>query len=286
MRRATGLKELADSYDSLLCDVWGVLHNGVAAFSAAVDALRRFRTGAGPVVLLTNAPRPGWAIREQLRRLGVPDDAYDALVTSGDVTRGVIAERAGVKLLHLGPERDLSLYQDLDVSLVSESEAEFVACTGLFDDDVETPEDYRALLRRLVARRLGMVCANPDLVVERGGKLVFCAGAIARLYAELGGTTILVGKPFGPVYAAARRDVAAFGGSKTLAVGDGLPTDIRGALDNGLDALFVTGGIHAADFGPPAAPDGARVAARLAAEGLSAVAFMPALAWNGPGGSP
>jgi HAD superfamily hydrolase (TIGR01459 family) len=286
MRRATGLKQLADFYDSLLCDVWGVLHNGVAAFPAAVDALQRFRAEAGPVVLLTNAPRPAWAIRDQLRRLGVPDDAYDALVTSGDVTRELIAARAGVKLLHLGPERDLSLYGELDVALVDEAGAELVACTGLFDDTVETPEHYRALLERLAGRGLEMVCANPDLVVERGGTLVYCAGALARLYAELGGKTILVGKPFRAVYQAARRQVGALGGSRILAVGDGLPTDIRGAVDDGLDVLFVTGGIHAADFGPAAEPDGTRVAARLAAEGLRAVAFIPALAWDGPGGSP
>jgi HAD superfamily hydrolase (TIGR01459 family) len=280
MRRISGLVELAGSYDSLLCDVWGVLHNGVAAFPSAVAALRRFRAEVGPVVLLTNAPRPAAPIRDQLRRLHVPDDAYDAIVTSGDVTRGVISERPSAKLLHLGSERDLSLYEGLDATLVPEAEAELICCTGLFDDTTETPEDYRAVLTRLAARRLVMVCANPDLVVDRGGLLVYCAGALARLYAELGGEAILVGKPYPPVYTAARRKLAALGGSKVLAVGDGLPTDIRGACDNDLPALFVTGGIHAADFGPPEEPEPARVAARLEAEGLSAVAFSPSLAWD------
>ncbi len=280
MRQLTGLSELAGDYDALLCDVWGVLHNGVAAFPAAVDALVTFRAAHGPVGLITNAPRPAAAIRPQLRSLGVPDEAYDALVTSGDVTRMAIAQRPGVKLLHIGPDRDLSFYDGLDATLASEADAELVSCTGLTDDTSETPDDYRPLLERIAARGLPMVCANPDIVVERGSELIYCAGALARLYAEMGGEAILVGKPHAPIYDAAKRELAAFGRSRILAVGDGLPTDIRGAADNGLPALFVTGGIHAADFGPPAEPDAERVAARLSAEGLEAVAFIPALCWE------
>ncbi|MGH6925584.1 MAG: TIGR01459 family HAD-type hydrolase [Propylenella sp.] len=280
MRRVAGLKELAGEYDSLLCDVWGVLHNGVAAFPSAVDALRRFREAVGPVVLITNAPRPYPSIREQLRRLGVPDEAYDTAVTSGDVTRAVIAKRPGVKLLPLGPDRDLPFYEGLDVAFASEAEAELICCTGLVDDTTETPETYRPLFERLIARKLTMVCANPDIVVERGDKLVYCAGALARLYAEMGGEAILVGKPHAPIYEAAKRLLADLGGDRVLAIGDGLPTDIRGAVDNGIPALFVTGGIHAADFGPPAEPDGERVAARLEAEGLAAVAYLPSLRWD------
>ena len=280
MRRIAGLQDLAGEYDSLLCDVWGVLHNGVAAFPAAVDALLTFRKNGGRVVLVTNAPRPAQPIRLQLKELGVPDGAYDALVTSGDVTRAVIAARPGAKLLHIGHERDLSFYDDLDATLVEEDEAEMISCTGLFDDTTETPEDYRALLQRLVERRLPMVCANPDLVVERGDRLIYCAGALARLYHELGGEAILVGKPHAPIYAAAKRRVAELGGRRILAVGDGLPTDIRGAVDNGIPVLFVTGGIHAADFGPHSNPDGDRVVARLHAEGLSAVAYIPSLTWS------
>jgi HAD superfamily hydrolase (TIGR01459 family) len=285
MRRVAGLKELAGDYDSLLCDVWGVLHNGVAAFPAAVEALQRFRATSGPVGLITNAPRPSDFIRVQLRSFGVPDDAYDVLVTSGDVTRMVIAERPGARLLHIGPDRDLPFYDGLDAVCVPEEEAELVSCTGLLDDTTETPDDYRPLLERLLARGLVMVCANPDIVVERGDQLVYCAGAIARLYAEMGGAAILVGKPHAPIYDAAKRQVAELGGTRTLAVGDGLPTDIRGAADNDIPVLFVTGGIHAADFGPPSDPDGARVTARLHAEGLPAVAYLPALSWDGSGGS-
>lgn len=283
MLRIAGLKDLAGEYDSLLCDVWGVLHNGVHAFPAAVDALLRFRAAGGHVVLITNAPRPQAPIREQLTRLGVPGAAYDAVVTSGDVTRTVITPHPATKLFHIGPERDLPLYDGLDIVLVPEAEAELVSCTGLLDDTVETPEDYRALFERLVGRRLRLVCANPDLVVERGSQLVYCAGALARLYAEMGGETLLVGKPHAPIYTAAKKAVADLGGTRMLAIGDGLPTDIRGAVDNALSVLFVTGGIHAADFGPHSDPDHERVAARLQAEGLSAVAYIPSLAWDGAG---
>jgi ribonucleotide monophosphatase NagD (HAD superfamily) len=160
-----------------------------------------------------------------------------------------------------------------------------VSCTGLLDDTAEEPEDYRPQFERLIGRGLAMVCANPDIVVERGERLVYCAGALARLYGELGGTAILAGKPHAPIYDAAKAHVAGLGGRRLLAVGDGLPTDIRGACANGVPALFVTGGIHAADFGPAAEPDGLRVGARLEAEGLAAIAYIPALAWNGAGRS-
>ncbi len=263
--------------------MWGVLHNGIAAFPAAVDAISRFRRAAGPVILITNAPRPSPSVRPQLRALGVPDESYDAIVTSGDVTRGLIAARPGVKIFHIGSPRQLPFYEGLDVAFVAEADAELVSCTGLVDDETETPEDYRDLLQRFVSRRLPMVCANPDIVVEHGGKLIFCAGALARLYEDLGGEAILAGKPHAPIYDAARKKLAELGGKKLLAVGDGLPTDIRGAVDNGLPALFVTGGIHAADFGPAGEPDAARVEQRLATEGLVAAAYIPTLCWDASG---
>ena len=280
MRRIAGLRELRATYDALLCDVWGVLHDGLASFPPAVDALRRFRAEGGRVVLVTNAPRPWPSISDQLSRLGVDEDAYDAVVSSGDVTREIIGARPGTRVYHLGPDRDLPFYEGLDIALVGEAEADLVSCTGLVDDARETPEDYRALLTRLAARRLDMVCANPDIVVHRGPDLVYCAGALARLYAELGGRAVLAGKPHAPIYEAARRKLEALGARSILAVGDGLPTDIRGAVENGFDALFVTAGIHGADFGPPDAPAPARVAARLEAEGLTAIGYMPALVWE------
>jgi HAD superfamily hydrolase (TIGR01459 family) len=283
VERVAGLKAVAGSYDALICDIWGVLHNGVAAFPPAVEALQMFRRSRGPVLLLTNAPRPAHLIRDQLRMFGVPDDAYDDLLTSGDVTRAVLAERPGAKVFHIGPDRDLPFYDGLDIALAREGEAELVSCTGLNDDVVETPEDYRALLSRLASRGIVMACANPDIVVERGDRLIYCAGALANLYTEIGGRAVLAGKPHPPIYRSAREALDRLGGGRVLAVGDGLPTDVRGAVDAGLDLLFVTGGIHEADFGPRHDPDRDRVNARLAAEGLTAVGFLPALAWDGAG---
>ena len=228
--RVAGLSELAASYDGVLCDIWGVLHNGVEAFPGAIDALQRFRKERGPVVLVTNAPRPAGPIMEQLRVLRVPQGTFDGLVTSGDVTRSVLAERPGACVFHIGPDRDLSFYDDLDVVLTGEEQAELISCTGLFDDTRETPDDYQALLERLAARNLPMVCANPDIVVERGNVLVYCAGAIARLYEDIGGEVILVGKPHAPIYASAKKMLAELGASRILAIGDGLPMALGAAV--------------------------------------------------------
>ncbi len=280
-----GLSEIAGRYESLFCDVWGVLHNGVAAFAGTVEALSAFRreTG-GSVILVTNAPRPAAAIAVQLAGFGVPDDAYDHIVTSGDVTRSAVAARPGARVFHLGPERDLGFYEDLDITLVGAEDADLIACTGLFDDTVETPDDYRERLQDFSARKLPMVCANPDIVVERGNALVWCAGALARLYQELGGEVILAGKPHAPIYDVAMEMAGLSDRSRVLAIGDGLPTDIKGACKAGIDALFITGGIHSADFGPLMSPDPDKIRARLLAEGLGAVAFMPMLAWQDASG--
>jgi HAD superfamily hydrolase (TIGR01459 family) len=281
-KQITGLNEIAGDYRALFCDVWGVLHNGVRAFPGTIDALSNYRreTG-GTVVLVTNAPRPATAIADQLAAFGVPDDAYDSIVTSGDVTRAAVAARPGARVYHLGPERDLGYYDGLEVTLVGAADAELISCTGLFDDTTETPEDYREQLSDFAGRGLPMVCANPDIVVERGDELVFCAGALARLYEELGGGVTLSGKPHPPIYEAAMANAGLSDRSQALAVGDGLPTDVRGACNAGIDVLFITGGIHSEDFGPVLEPDPEKVRARLAAEGLTARAFMPVLAWQG-----
>jgi HAD superfamily hydrolase (TIGR01459 family) len=279
IRRIHGLAELAEDYDGLLCDVWGVVHNGVEVYRPAVEALTRFRAERGPVVLISNAPRPHPPIEAQLATLGVPRGAYDRLVTSGDVTRAALAARPGAKVLHLGPPRDLPLYEKLDIAFVEEPEAELVSCTGLYDDTCETPEKYRPMLERLAARGLPLVCANPDIVVERGGELVYCAGSLARLYRELGGEAILAGKPFPPIYEEALGALDGIDRARVLAVGDALATDLRGARDAGLDAVFVTGGIHAGELGAPGAPDPEAVRSRLAEEGLEPLGYMPALAW-------
>lgn len=275
------LQDIAPRYGALLCDVWGVVHNGVRAFPEASAALARAREAGQAVVLITNAPRPAPDVVRQLRSLGVPDAAYDAIVTSGDVTRDLIA--AGPRLIHhVGPERDLTIYEGIDVELVEEFDARAVVCTGLFDDDTETPEDYAAPLRRFRARNLPFVCANPDIVVERGDRLIWCAGALARDYALLGGRTMIAGKPHRPIYeaalaAAARvlgRPVAA---GEALAIGDGMLTDVKGADDNGLDVLYVSGGIHAQDYGGADGPDPLLLGAFLEAHGRQPVAIIPAL---------
>jgi HAD superfamily hydrolase (TIGR01459 family) len=285
IKRIGGLGDLAGRYGALFCDVWGVVHNGVRAYPHAVEALVAFRKSHGPVVLITNAPRPAALVERQFDGLNVPREAYDAVVTSGDVTRSVVGARPGAKVLHIGPERDLGYYDGLGIELVDDAdEAELISCTGLFDDTGESPEDYRQLFAGLAANDLTLICANPDIVVERGDRLVWCGGALARLYAELGGRTVLAGKPFSPIYDAALKIL----GLKTsgepdktaiLAIGDGLYTDIKGACDYSLDALFVTGGIHAADFGPVDDPDPAIVAKRLGQDGLAAVAIIPRLKW-------
>lgn len=281
-RQISGLRDIADSYDRLFCDVWGVLHNGVKAYGDTVDALRAFRQERrGAVVLVTNAPRPATAVAGQLAKIGVPDDAYDHLVTSGDVTRAAVAETPGARVYHLGPERDLGFYDGVEITLTGADEADLISCTGLFDDTNEGPEDYRSRLAGFAARGLPMVCANPDIVVERGDNLVWCAGALARLYDELGGSVTLAGKPYGPIYDAAMDMAGISDRSRVLAIGDGLLTDIRGADNAGIDALFISDGIHAAEFGPPDAPDPARIAARLKEEKTRALAWMPRLVWKG-----
>lgn len=281
----SGLRDLAPSYKYILCDVWGVLHNGVAAFERGHTALSAFRAETGgKVVLITNAPRPAAPIREQLAVLGVHHSAYDDIVTSGDVTRELLERNAGKKTLHLGPARDVSIYEDTGVVLGSEDDAELISCTGLFNDETETPDDYRDRLHALVARGLPMICANPDIVVERGDRLIWCAGALARLYEDLGGTVQILGKPHAPIYQTAVKRLEQLTDEPVdraaiLAVGDGLPTDIRGAVSQDIDVLFVTAGIHAADFGPSDAPDEHLIRRRLAEDGLRARAAIPRLAW-------
>ncbi len=280
-----GLSALAADYDALLCDVWGVVHNGVAVFPGASEALVEYRRGGGRVLLLTNAPRPSGPIHLQLAALGVAREAYDGLLTSGDVTREILKARSERRIAHIGPDRDLPLYEGLPHRLVDDADAEAVVVTGLVDDTRETPDDYRPRLAALAARRLPMICANPDFVVERGTQRVWCAGALARLYVTaFGGEAALIGKPYAPVYEEALLRIATmvgprFDAGRVLAVGDGLATDIRGAFTQGLDVLFVTGGIHSADFGPVEAPDVERVRLRLMDEGLAVTASVPRLVW-------
>ncbi|GAA0529040.1 HAD superfamily hydrolase (TIGR01459 family) [Rhizomicrobium palustre] len=240
-----GLGSIAGEYDALICDVWGVVHDGVAAYPRAVEALTRFRKERGPVVLLSNAPRPPDGVAAILDKMGVSREAYDAIVTSGGAARReLIAQAQGkiLKLHHIGPERDNPVYDGLDVALVGPDQAEIVLCTGLFDDDNETPADYAESLAVLREQGLTMICANPDMFAPRGGKLVHCAGGIAKAYENIGGDVIYYGKPKPPIYG----DVLKYFSpeSRVLVVGDALETDIAGANTMSLDALFVAHGLH------------------------------------------
>jgi HAD superfamily hydrolase (TIGR01459 family) len=251
---------VAPSYDVLLSDVWGVVHNGVAATPNACDALRQFRERGGTVVLITNAPRPGDFVQKFIDNLKVPRDSYDAIVSSGDVTRALVRERAGQRVAHIGPERDLPIFEGLGASLAPIESADYVVCSGLTDDTTEGPDDYDGVIATMLARKLPMICANPDIVVERGEHLVYCAGAIADRYAAKGGDVIYAGKPYRPIYDQAMAAAAKARGRDTargrvLAIGDSVRTDLKGSAAFGIDCLFVTAGIHAEELGGRHNPD-------------------------------
>jgi HAD superfamily hydrolase (TIGR01459 family) len=262
--------EIATRYEILFCDLWGCLHNGKAPFPAAVLALQGFRKNGGHVVLLTNAPRPSSLVVEQLDRLGVAADTYDIVVSSGDAAQAALFSGAvGRCVYHLGPEKDQGFFDQVPAELadaepiirVPLDEADGIACTGLFDDQTETPENYRGILLAAKARGLKLLCANPDMAVDLGDKRIYCGGALAALYEEMGGESLYYGKPHPPIYDLARRKVADLIGKepdveRTLAIGDGIKTDILGGIGEGIDTLFVTGGLETAHFGPNAeSPD-------------------------------
>lgn len=252
-RPLAGFSEIASDFDLCLCDIWGVVHNGVAAHRGAVEALIAMRKQGGTVVLVTNAPRPHPEIRAQLAGLGVPDDAFDAVVTSGDVCRALIAARAGEPVYMIGPDRDLPLIAGLDAPRVAAEEAAYVLCTGLFNDEVETAETYADMLTDFARRKLDLICANPDLVVDRGGRLVPCAGSLALAYEEMGGEAIYAGKPHRPIYAAALAAAQEKRGgvidkARICAIGDAIRTDIAGAHAFGITSIMVLAGIHAQDL--------------------------------------
>jgi len=250
---ADGLRDLVGDTDVVLSDIWGVVHNGLVAFSDACAALRSFREHGGTVILITNAPRPADSVQRQLHKLAITDDTYDAIVSSGDLTRNFIAGHPGQKIFWIGPERDSSIHRGLDSALAPLEEADYIVCTGLFDDETESAENYRAMLLKARERKLTLICANPDIVVERGDRLIYCAGAIAELYAELGGEAIFYGKPHRPIYERAMALAGEQRGqavplNRVLAIGDSVRTDLTGAHGFGIDCLFVTRGIHSEQF--------------------------------------
>jgi HAD superfamily hydrolase (TIGR01459 family) len=279
------LAPLVRDYDVLLCDVWGVVHNGIAAFPDACEALARFRRTGGAAILVTNAPRPGASVVRILDRLGVPHEAYDAIVSSGDVTRRIVESRLSESVYHVGPDRDLPIFTSLNVKFAPLETADYVVCTGLFDDTKETPESYRDSLARMRERGLFMVCANPDVVVERGDTLVYCAGALADAYAAAGGAVLYCGKPHAPIYETALGTAASLRGGtppplpRVLAIGDSVRTDLAGAAAFGLDCVFVTSRLHAENYGSREAPDVEALNVIFNTAGVAPKAIMRGLVW-------
>lgn len=252
MKHLDQLDNIFDQYDTFFCDVWGVLHNGIHVFPKPQAALKKARKAGKHVVLITNSPRPSDGVAKQLADMGLDPHCYDDIVTSGDVSRDLIS-MGPKKLFLIGPDRDLNLFDGLDCELVEEFEANSVVVTGLYNDETETPDDYADLLQRLRMRNLPMICANPDIMVERGDKLLWCAGALARNYGNLGGRILIAGKPHQPIYEVALKKMHKILGhqadsSKILVIGDGVLTDIKGGVNNGFDTLYIARGIHANEY--------------------------------------
>jgi HAD superfamily hydrolase (TIGR01459 family) len=289
----TNLADIAADYDAVFCDLWGCLHNGARPFPAAIAALQGFRAQGGVVILLTNAPRPKRDVMAQLANMGVPADAWDDIVTSGQAAQfAMLSGAVGQHIHHIGAEKDLGFFNDFDADMrdlaaqsgitrMPMAQASGIVCTGLADDRTETPDDYRAAL--LMAKTLGlpMLCANPDITVHVAGQLLYCAGALAAEYEKMGGTALYFGKPHPPIYDRARARLADMGrfDARILCIGDGINTDILGAGGEGLDALYITSGVDAARFGPnPATPDHAALDAFLAEMQQNPRFAMPYLA--------
>ena len=263
----TSFAEISDRYSAVLCDLWGCLHNGKTPFPAAVNALQSYRSRGGKVILLTNAPRPNASVISQLDGMGVPRNAWDDVVTSGDAAQfAMLSGAVGTRVHHIGATKDEGFFTDFaddlqalavarpPIERVALKDASGIVCTGLRDDLTETPADYHISLLLAKNLDLPMLCANPDIVVHMGDQLLYCAGALAAAYEKLGGTALYFGKPHPPIYDLARRRLAALGvdDAQILAIGDGINTDVQGAIAEGIDALFVTGGIAGDQFGADA----------------------------------
>ncbi|MGR3661946.1 MAG: TIGR01459 family HAD-type hydrolase [Paracoccaceae bacterium] len=285
----TNLSDISKRYDAIFCDLWGCLHDGVEPFSEAVAALQKFRSSGGIVVLMTNASRPKPSVIRHLDQMGVPRDAYDDVVSSGDASQlAMVSGLVGHKVYHLGPERNDEFFTDMppeldagSITRVSLQDAEGIVCTGLLDEKDKTPEDCRATLLYAKNKGLKLLCTNPDLLVDVGGTRVYCPGTVAALYTEMGGESYYFGKPYPPIYDLARRRLSAsrpVRDDRVLCIGDGIKTDIQGGLSEGFDTLFITGGLAANQFGPDInAPDPALMQSYFDDNQLSPTAAIPFL---------
>ena len=260
------LSDISAQYDALFVDLWGCVHNGVRAFDAANKALIEYRAGGGIVVLVTNSPRPRAQVEQQLADFGVARDAWDSIASSGDSARSALFLGAvGQKIYFIGTDAELPFFEPLkliddpiQISHVPIEEAEGIVCTGLPTAD-GTPDDVRAPLLYAKQKGLKLLCANPDIIVDRGDKREWCAGAVAQAYSEMGGTSLYFGKPHTPIYDLARRRLSAtrpyISDDRILAIGDGITTDIQGAIGEGIDSLFITGGLAAKETATVTQPD-------------------------------
>jgi HAD superfamily hydrolase (TIGR01459 family) len=280
-----GLAPLAESYRVIISDVWGVVHNGISPYPAAGNALAAFRKGGGIVIMVSNAPRPHPSVIAQLGQIGVRPDAYDAIITSGDVTVSLMRARRGQPCYHIGAPQHDALFIDEPAERVAIGKARYIVCAGLVDDENDTLDDYRDALAECRQHDLPMICANPDLVVERGHRMIICAGTLADHYASLGGEVIYAGKPHRPIYELALAKAVEIGGkpvdlAKTLAIGDAMRTDVAGARQLGVDCLFLAAGIHTAELFPDGALDRAAVARLSATAGEAPRYAMERLVWG------
>jgi HAD superfamily hydrolase (TIGR01459 family) len=280
-----GASELLSKYDVLFCDVWGVVHDGVSAYSGATNALQKFRKAGGTVVLVSNAPVPKERVARMLELRAVPDDTWDTIVSSGDLALRHIEDKGYTKFYNIGPaDRDAALFTRLPGETVTLDAAHAIVATGFNDDVGETAEDYRTLLEDAKRQEIPFVCANPDKHVDVGGRLYLCAGAIADLYEELGGEVFWAGKPHAPTYHTAhadaeklRDDTVAW--DRILVIGDALRTDLMGAQTVGLDALFVAGGIHREEIVERGLIMPEKLSALFDETAPPALAAMPELRW-------
>ncbi|GAA5065479.1 TIGR01459 family HAD-type hydrolase [Roseibacterium beibuensis] len=274
------LSEISDRYDALYCDLWGCVHNGIEPYAEAIEAMRAFKAKGGTVLLLTNSPRPRSSVQKQLDRMGLPNDTWDVIASSGDSARLAMWQGAvGEKVYFIGEDRDQSFFKPMDlaedavdIQRVPLSEAEGIVCTGPFDPHAD-PSVMRPEFLLAKTRGLKLLCANPDIVVDRGETREWCAGALARLYTEMGGESLYFGKPHPPIYDLARRRLQQIGrpvpDERILAIGDGIRTDIQGGMGEGIDTLFITGGLARAETGTERQPDPAKLEAYLAEAQLS-----------------
>lgn len=284
IEQLSGLQIIAEQYDALLCDVWGVVHNGIAIYEGVAECLQTWRAQRGPVLLLTNAPRPAQAVKNRLDKLGMPPNTYDGILSSGDATYDMLKQRAaqGQVCHFVGvPPKDEMLLQGIDLTFAPVEQADFVLLTGLMDDRAETPADYQPAIDKWKQKELPVICANPDRVVEFGGQILYCAGAVAEIYEQQGGEVIWVGKPYPPIYETALNRLAELSGldkPRVLAAGDGYKTDILGANKAGLDVIFITGGLAASELGQQYTPQAIRQF--LQSHNAHANYFTQSLIWS------